>query len=124
MKPARIFLRWTLALVGVWLVLTIAIGIFAAEAGLHPGRSVEGPTEEQLAQSVAARNMRLLPMRQSPQLTALLFKPGASGLLRAMAIQSSSYTVSPTTAPACSAAPISCFVTAMLSCFPMPAPTA
>lgn len=56
MKHARIFLRCTLALVVAWVVLTVAIGIFAGEMALHPGRRVEGPAEERLAQSVAARN--------------------------------------------------------------------
>jgi uncharacterized protein len=60
MRPARIFVRWSVSLAAFWLAITVAIGIFAAESALHPGRSVEGPTEEQLAQSVAARNHALI----------------------------------------------------------------
>ena len=56
MKPARIVLRWTLVIASVWLVLNIAIGILAGEFALHPGRRVEGPGAEQLAQTIASRN--------------------------------------------------------------------
>jgi uncharacterized protein len=56
MKVARIFVRWSICLAAIWLAITIAIGIFAAESALHPAHSVEGPAEEQLAQSIATRN--------------------------------------------------------------------
>jgi uncharacterized protein len=79
MKAARIFLRCTLALVGVWLALTIAIGIFAAESALHPLRNVEGPAEEQLAQTIATRNQA--------QLTDASITASDGAILRAWSIR-------------------------------------
>jgi uncharacterized protein len=60
MTLARRALRWILILAAVWLVLTTAIGIIAGEMALHPGRRVEGPAAERLAQSIAARNQASL----------------------------------------------------------------
>jgi dipeptidyl aminopeptidase/acylaminoacyl peptidase len=56
MKKMRTCLRWTAALVAVWLVVSAAVGILAAELALHPGRRALGPQDEERAQAVAARN--------------------------------------------------------------------
>jgi hypothetical protein len=56
MKSLRIFLRWALALVALWLTLCAVIGIVAVEQALHPVRRALGPNAEELARAVAARN--------------------------------------------------------------------
>jgi dipeptidyl aminopeptidase/acylaminoacyl peptidase len=47
---------WGSALVAIWFVVCVAIGIFAVELALHPGRRALGPDAEVRAQAVAARN--------------------------------------------------------------------
>ncbi|MGA3080619.1 MAG: hypothetical protein ABSD44_04465 [Terracidiphilus sp.] len=56
MRHARRYLCWGLALVAVWLVLCVAVGIVATEWALHPGRRLLGMEAEARAQAVAARN--------------------------------------------------------------------
>ena len=56
MKTSRIVLYGSGVLLVLWLLLTSAIGIVAAEMALHPGRRVEGLAQEQLARSIATRN--------------------------------------------------------------------
>ena len=56
MKHARIFLCWSAALVGVWLLGCSTIGILATEWALHPGRRLLTPTSEAQALSIAERN--------------------------------------------------------------------
>jgi dipeptidyl aminopeptidase/acylaminoacyl peptidase len=56
MKYRRSYLRWGLALVAVWLVLSVVVGILATEMALHPGRRLLGPRSEAEAQAVAACN--------------------------------------------------------------------
>lgn len=81
MKPARIFVRWSVSLAAVWFALTATIGIFAGEAALHPGRNVEGRAEEQLAQTIAARN--------HAQLAEVSITAADGAILRAWSIQPS-----------------------------------
>ncbi|MGA3371434.1 MAG: hypothetical protein ABSC48_06690 [Terracidiphilus sp.] len=56
MKHLRSCLRWSLALVAVWLILCAAIGILAMEMALHPGRRLLEPKSVAEAQAVADRN--------------------------------------------------------------------
>ena len=56
MQRLRSFLRWGVTLVTVWLVLSVAIGVIAVEAALHPGRRSLGPEAEATAQAIALRN--------------------------------------------------------------------
>lgn len=56
MKIFRSFLRWGAALVAVGLVISVAIGLVAVEAALHPGRRSLGPEAEATAQAIALRN--------------------------------------------------------------------
>ena len=56
MNRMRKLMFWSAVLVAVWLVACAAVGIFAAELALHPGRRALGPDAEVRAQAVAARN--------------------------------------------------------------------
>jgi dipeptidyl aminopeptidase/acylaminoacyl peptidase len=56
MQIFRRFLRWGVALIAVWLVLSVAIGLVAVEAALHTGRRSLGPEAEAFAQAIALRN--------------------------------------------------------------------
>ncbi|MFZ1086663.1 MAG: alpha/beta fold hydrolase [Terracidiphilus sp.] len=56
MKPVRITLRWSLALIAAWLLFCIAIGILATEMALHPGRRGLTPKMVTDAQAIAERN--------------------------------------------------------------------
>ena len=56
MKYIRTIFRWSTALVSVWLVVCVAIGIVATEWALHPGRKTLGPKAEAIAQEIALRN--------------------------------------------------------------------
>jgi hypothetical protein len=56
MKIFRSFLRWGAALVAVWLVLNVAVGLVAVETALHPGRRSLGPEADATAQAIALRN--------------------------------------------------------------------
>jgi len=49
MKIFRSFLRWGVGLIAVWLVLSVAIGVVAVEAALHPGRRSLEPDAETAA---------------------------------------------------------------------------
>jgi fermentation-respiration switch protein FrsA (DUF1100 family) len=52
----RICLRWGAVLFALWFVACAAVGIFAAEMALHPGRRALGQGAESFAQAIAARN--------------------------------------------------------------------
>ncbi|MGD0547712.1 MAG: alpha/beta fold hydrolase, partial [Terracidiphilus sp.] len=56
MRMIRRFLGWGLVLIAVWLVLGMAIGFFAMDAALHPGRRSLGAEAEAAAQAMALRN--------------------------------------------------------------------
>jgi dipeptidyl aminopeptidase/acylaminoacyl peptidase len=56
MNAARILLRLGLVFTGFWLVLCIAIGIFATEIALHPGRRDLTPKMLADARTIAERN--------------------------------------------------------------------
>jgi fermentation-respiration switch protein FrsA (DUF1100 family) len=60
MKSPRTLALWGIACVLAWLTLCAAIGLVAVEGALHPGRSPLTPSEEQRAQTVAARNHAVL----------------------------------------------------------------
>jgi dipeptidyl aminopeptidase/acylaminoacyl peptidase len=60
MKQARRFLIVASTLIVALLALECVVGIVAAEMALHPGRKVETPQSQQLAQTIASRhNARL-----------------------------------------------------------------
>ena len=52
----RSIFRWSAALVAVWLVVCVAIGVVATEWALHPGRKTLGPKAEAITQEIALRN--------------------------------------------------------------------
>jgi hypothetical protein len=54
MKSLRRVLVYVSTVTAVWLAVCVAVGIFAAEMALHPGRNVEGAKSEALAQAIAA----------------------------------------------------------------------
>jgi hypothetical protein len=54
MKSLRRVLVYVSAVTAVWLAVCVAVGIFAAEMALHPGRNVAGAKSEALAQAIAA----------------------------------------------------------------------
>ena len=49
MQRLRSILRWGVGLIAVWLVLSVAIGVVAVEAALHPGRRSLEPDAETAA---------------------------------------------------------------------------
>ena len=56
----RIFLRWGVIVVGIWLFFCIVLGVVVTEWALHPWRRVLTPEAEAQAQAVAARNHAVL----------------------------------------------------------------
>jgi hypothetical protein len=56
MNRARIFVLWSAVVIAVWLAVTAAAGIVAAEWALHPVRRALGPEDAERTQAVAARN--------------------------------------------------------------------
>ena len=54
MKSLRRVLVYVSTVTVVWLAVCVAVGIFAAEMALHPGRNVAGAKSEALAQAIAA----------------------------------------------------------------------
>jgi pimeloyl-ACP methyl ester carboxylesterase len=60
MKKMHSLFRWSMALIALWLVFCVLVGMIAVEAALHPGRRALGPNTEAQAQAVAARNHALL----------------------------------------------------------------
>jgi fermentation-respiration switch protein FrsA (DUF1100 family) len=60
MRLMRRVLRWSVIIVGAWLVLCMVIGVVASEWALHPWRRVLEPQDEAQARAVAARNHAVL----------------------------------------------------------------
>lgn len=56
MRRLRNFLGGAMVLVAIWLLLSMIVGFFAAEAALHPGRRSLSMQDEASAQSIAERN--------------------------------------------------------------------
>jgi hypothetical protein len=56
MKQTRRFLIVASISIAIWLAFECIVGIVAAEMALHPGRKVEGPQSEQIAQAIASRH--------------------------------------------------------------------
>jgi len=56
MWSSRIFLRFAVLLVVVWLVACTVIGVVAVEMAMHPGLRPLEPQAEDLARTIAARN--------------------------------------------------------------------
>jgi dipeptidyl aminopeptidase/acylaminoacyl peptidase len=60
MKRRRIFLRWSLIVAAVWLVVSAGIGLMLVEGALHSRLRVPGAADEAQAQALAARHHAVL----------------------------------------------------------------